>query len=432
MRIPPTYVVEPSEPAPTALEVLTAAGRLGHIVKVETSDEQYYLIRHPSHIKHVLQDKQRNYRKLTRPYEITNRFFGGGLVNAEDEGWLARKRMLQPAFHPGELSNYVEGIQLASKGLLDRLDQRVTGGGLVEIRTELTATTAAVITRMLFDEELHDFAIAWNELIDAVLSSQGELDGDEVARELAKADALVYAKLAHARSTGLCGPMLASFLAARDATTAATLTDQELRDEVVTLVFAGVESTASKLSWSLTLLARHPDICDAVCAELATVLGSRPATIDDVKHLSLLRMVLHESMRIYPPAWSISRRAVADDLIDGYCIPAGSNIVVSQWVTHRCPDYWPDPEVFDPQRFTPERVAARPKYAYFPFLGGTHRCIGEHVSMLEATLIMSSVLRRYRFRPSPFLIERPTPRAMLQPRFGLWLVVEPRPAGQND
>lgn len=419
MREAPCFEV--ATDAESILDVLSAAGRRGDLVRVESSKGSYYLLRHPAYIKHVIQDHQRNYRKLTRPYDITSRFFGRGLVNAEDEGWLSRKRILQPAFHPHALGDYIAQMEHTVGELLLRLEAYVRAGQLVEIKTEVHRATAALVTRLLFDEDLSELALAWNQLVDEALASDTTQMSAEAEQTLRESDELVYAKIARARGGGQCGPLLARFLAAESSV---ELSDEQLRDEVMTLLFAGVDSTASKLAWVLLSLARHPALCDELRTELDEVLDEGPFDVARLKQLTLLRMVLHESMRLYPPAWSISRRSLEADCIDGYPIPAGSDVIVSQWVTHRAPEYWDDPLAFMPSRFTPQRVAERPRYAYFPFLGGTHRCIGEHLSMLEGSLFLRHILRHYSFSPSPLLLDRPRARAMLQPRYGLWLSIQ--------
>jgi cytochrome P450 len=212
---------------------------------------------------------------------------------------------------------------------------------------------------------------------------------------------------------------------AHDADTGQRMTDQQLRDEVMTLFLAGHETTASALAWALWLLSLHPDALRAVQAELARELGGRAPEVDDLPRLRVLGQTLKEALRLFPPAWAIGRRAIADDVVGDYRVPAGALVLVSPFVTHRHPAVWPNPEGFDPDRFAPERERARPKYAYFPFGGGPRLCIGNTFALMEAEIVLANVLQRH----SPALVPgqrvEPEPMVTLRPRHGIRMHMHP-------
>jgi cytochrome P450 len=211
------------------------------------------------------------------------------------------------------------------------------------------------------------------------------------------------------------GDLLSMLMQARDEVTGEAMTEDQLRSEALTFLVAGHETTATALTWTWFLLASHASIRRQVRAEVEGVLRDRLPTIEDVPHLVTTRMVLEESMRLYPPIWALAREAAEEDEIGGYRIPARSTVLVSPFVTHRHPDYWERPEVFDPDRFTPERVARRPKCAYFPFLGGPHQCIGNEFALLEMRLIVAMVLQRFDLELLPDQAIQPKASLTLRP-----------------
>ena len=203
-------------------------------------------------------------------------------------------------------------------------------------------------------------------------------------------------------------------LEAQDEETGRGMSDQQVRDEVMTLIAAGHETTSNALCWTLLLLAQHPDMEARLRQEYTRVLGGRAVQIEDLPQLPLGRMVLEESMRLYPPAWAFARYAIDEDEIGGYTIPKGTYILMFPATTHRHPDFWEQPDVFDPERFAPERSAGRHRFAYFPFGGGPRICIGNQFALTETQLILATILPRYQFRlsgeapvPEPLITLRP-------------------------
>jgi cytochrome P450 len=220
--------------------------------------------------------------------------------------------------------------------------------------------------------------------------------------------------------------LLSMLLAAQDQETGEGMSDQQVRDEVLTLLFAGHETTANAFTWAWYLLSQHPAVERRLHAELDEVLGNQVPSIEHLSRLPYTRMVIEETLRLYPPGAMLMRHAIAADVIGGYTIPAGSLVFLSPYVTHRHSDYWDEPEVFNPERFTPERVAAHHRYAYFPFGGGPHLCIGNHFAMMEAQLVLATIAQRYRLHLVPGQRVEPQVVTTIRPRDGLQMTLQRR------
>ncbi|MEZ4616849.1 MAG: cytochrome P450 [Caldilineaceae bacterium] len=245
-------------------------------------------------------------------------------------------------------------------------------------------------------------------------------------------DATIYGMIRERRATA-CNDtntqstdLLSMMMAARDADTGEAMTDEQLRHEIALLIFAGHDTTANALTWIFYLLSQHPEEEAKLHAELDSVLHGRTPTVDDLPNLPYTRMVIEESLRLYPPAWTIGRQSIQPDVIGGYTMPAKANLIVPIYVIHRDPRWWPDPERFDPERFTPERNAERHKFAYLPFGGGPRICIGSNFAMMEAQLVLATVAQRYRLRLVAGHVVKPKPVVMLCPSDGLPMVVARR------
>jgi cytochrome P450 len=246
-------------------------------------------------------------------------------------------------------------------------------------------------------------------------------------KAIAKLDRIVTRIIDNRRRSGEeRNDLLAMLLAARDAETNAAMDDRQLRDEMVTFLVAGHETTAVALSWTWYLLSQNPDAERRLHAEVDEVLGDRLPTVDDLKDLPYTRMVLEESMRLYPPVWATSREPYEDDEVGGVRLPAGTTVTLSQYVTHRDPAFWPEPERFDPERFNPERSAERPEYAYFPFGGGPRRCVGQQFAMMEGQIALAMISRRLRLRLVPGHPVEPDPILTLRPRHGVAVTLQSR------
>lgn len=415
-----------------------ASRRYGEVVSLKMGPVQAYLLWHPDHIQHVLQDQHRRYRK-SRFVERVKPFLGEGLATSEGETWKAQRRRAQPAFHRQRLAALAD---LITRTVADRLDQwRAPGAVPVDVLGRMMTLTGEIILRALFGARPHDAGRSFLGDFDtvsgycmdrmlAVLDWNAFLPTPKRSRfraAMSRLDLAVHEIIATRRRSGEeRGDLLSMLLAARDEETGAGITDRQLRDEVMTMFFAGHETTGLALTWTWYLLSQHPAVEQRLHRELAEVLQGRPPRFDDLPRLAYTRMIIEESMRLYPPSWIISRAPIRDDEIGGFGIPAGSTVFLSQYVTHRHPLLWDDPERFDPERFAPDRAADRPRYAYFPFSGGPRQCLGDQFALMETQLVVATLAQAYRLRLLPGHPVEARPLLTLRPRCGLPMIVEPR------
>jgi cytochrome P450 len=418
----------------------------GDVVRLRFALTRAHLLAHPDHVKHVLQDRHTNYDKNTIDWKLLKPVLGDSLLTTDGGYWLRQRRLMQPAFHRRRIETFGRIMTEEATAMLARWDAGARLEEPLDVVQEVTRLTLDVVTRALFGTQVGDEAGAIGEAVTAVNRSFAErgfwlstlltlLTGRPPRRvrpAIALLDRTVHDIIARRRRDAReRDDLLAMLLAARDEETGEAMTDRQLRNEVLTVFAAGHETTSNALSWTLYLLSRHPEAASRLRAELSAVLGGRTPTIEDLPALAYTRMVIEESMRLYPPAWATSRNAVEDDAIGGYRIPKGSLVLLSPWVTHRHPGVWDAPERFDPERFTPERVAARPRFAYFPFGGGPHLCIGNTFAMTEAALVLATVAQRYDLELVPGHRVEPEPMVTLRPRGGLPMWARPLERGES-
>jgi cytochrome P450 len=370
----------------------------GDIVQYRSSVEPAYLVNHPDYVQHVLQTNGQNYNKNTYLNKyIVESLTGQGLLTSENPLWREQRRLIQPAFHRRSLPAFAGLMTAAACRAVDRL-RATPPGATVDIAREMMRLTLDIVTSALFGYDITGRADEVGEAMDTMVSI-GKPRHRKVKEAIDLVDSIVYAiiddRRAHPQRER--DDLLTMLLNARyDDGTA--MPDKLVRDEVMTLLIAGHETTANTLGWTWYVLAQHPAAVERLEAEVDTLRGAAP-TIEDFPRLVYTDRVIQEAMRLYPSAWSISRRALADDEIGGYHIPAGAIVAMSPYTTHRHPAFWPDPERFDPERFTPERVAARPRFAYFPFGGGARQCIGNHFALMESLIIIPTIVQHFRLHP---------------------------------
>jgi cytochrome P450 len=353
--------------------------------------------------------------------------------------------MSQPAFHHDRIAALV-GVMSDEADALRRhwLDRAAGSGGSfrTELSHEFEALALRVVGRALLGTDLADRTDALGPTVTELLSYTLYRLNNRVApppwvptrrnvqfiRALRSFDAMITEILARRRSAshdGRVPDLLAMLLDVRDEETGAGLSDRELRDQVVTFLVAGYETTAIGLTWALYLLSLHPEAWERVRAEVEAVLGDRTPTATDLPRLEFTRRVFDEALRLYPPVYAVARDAVQSDTIGGFDISARSVVILSPYVTHRHPRFWPDPEAFDPDRFTPERSAGRPRFAWYPFLGGPHQCIGQQFAVFEAVVAIATVVRSFRLALPPGAVVEPEPVLTIRPRGGMNMTVEP-------
>ena len=396
-----------------------------------------YAVFHPDYIKRVLQDNYSNYEKGARYRAALSPLMGNGLFLSEGPFWLRQRRLAQVAFQNVRTAAFDQPMLTCTARMLDAWAVKARSGQPVALRQELVDVTLRITLHIVFSRHA-DSQMA--VLIDAVqgvnqdvrfgtqflpfhlpawMPTPGRL---RFKRSLRTIDEFVYGLIALRRSSKHPQADLVDLLLqARDDESGEAMTDLQVRDELVTFLNAGHDTVTDAVLWTLVLLAQHPEAADRVRREIASTAGEAPLSFAALQRMPYLARVFHESLRLFPPAWAFARSAIHADTLGPYRIPAGALVVLSPFVTHRAPQFWERPEAFDPDRFLPEQAAARPKFAYFPFGGGPRQCIGMGVAMMEAPLILASILQRFDVRLASGAVVRTSPRISLRPEGTVWM-----------
>ncbi|MGI9107736.1 MAG: cytochrome P450 [Pyrinomonadaceae bacterium] len=414
------------------LKFLTDIARdYGDIVNFRMGPQQVYMLNHPDLIKDALVTRADHFHK-GRALQRSKRLLGEGLLTSEGEHHRRQRRLAQPAFHRKRIDAY--GAVMVDYAA--RHSARWQDGETRDIAHDMMRLTLAIVGQTLFDTEVESEADEIGgalteimELFQMLLLPYSEYleklplpVNRRFLRARASLDSVIYRIIDERRASGTDrGDLLSMLLLAQDEEgDTGGMTDKQLRDEVMTIFLAGHETTANALAWTWYLLAKNPAAEAKLHAELDSVLtNDRLPTVADLPQLRYTEMVLAEAMRLYPPAWVIGRLAIKDYPVGEYVAEKGTLILVSQYVMHRDPRFYPDPLRFDPERWTPEAKEARPPFAYFPFGGGARRCIGEGFAWMEGTLVIASIARRWRMRLVPDHRVQPHPRITLRPKQGI-------------
>jgi cytochrome P450 len=416
--------------------LIESAAKYGDIVFFKVGNERIYLFNHPDLIRDVLVTNQKNFIK-SRALVRAKRVLGEGLLTSEGEFHLRQRRLAQPAFHRDRISAYGRSmVEYAN-----RVRSRWTDSQSLDVHDEMMKLTLAIVAKTLFSADVENEAAEIGEALTTAFAAfnLGILPFSELLEKLplpyikrfeaarARLDETIYRIIDERRATGEDkGDLLSMLLLAQDTEgDGGRMTDTQVRDESMTIFLAGHETTANALSWTWYLLSQHPEI-EARFTHEVDALRDRLPQPDDLPRLPYTRMILAESMRLYPPAWAVGRRALNDFDAGGYTIPARSMVLMSQFIMHRDPRFHPEPERFDPERWRPEIAATRPKFSYFPFGGGTRICIGEQFAWMEGVLILATIAQRWKLRyvgMSPPGLE---PRITLRPEGSLQMKVERR------
>lgn len=408
----------------------------GPVSQFKVGKLQFFLFTSPEAVREILvthHDRMHKGRALQRARIL----LGDGLLTSEDEFHKRQRRLVNPAFHRERLPAYARQMITAAQTTSDAWRD----GAQVDIANEMMTLTLDIVGRTLFSTDLrgqaseigqamHDIMTMMNRLLSPLASLLNYLPVPGTYRYWRARFHLEHAvtsMIRERRASGVDhGDLLSMLLLARDEDGGPGMTDQQVRDEAMTIFLAGHETTANALTWTWYLLAKHPEIEARLHAELDTVLGGRPPTFEDYRRLPYTERVLTESMRLYPPAWIVGRTAMEDLEVIGYKIPAKSILLVSQYVNHRAPEYFPDPENFDPDRWLPEAEALRPKLSYFPFGAGPRQCAGEAFAWMEGVLVLATLAQHWRAR---LIADQPVellPAITLRPKDGLHVTLEKR------
>jgi cytochrome P450 len=406
--------------------------RHGDVAMFRIGPRRMYLLSHPDHVQDVLVTRHRNFIK-SLALQRSRVLLGQGLLTSEGEHHLRQRRLIQPAFHRQRIEEY--GATMAA--FADRADAAWSDGQVLDVAREMNRLALVIAGRTLFGAEVRreadEIGAALNDALGlfsrlsnpfAFLLDRLPVPGTlKMKRARERLDATIYRMIGEARRRGDAaerGDLLSLLLSARDEEgDGAGMTDQQLRDEALTLFLAGHETTANALAWTWHLLGTHPQVGERLRAELAAVLCGRAAGPGDLPRLAYIRAVLAESMRLFPPAWAVGRQPLEDFEIGGFAVRAGTVVLMSPWVTQHDGRFFPQPERFLPERWTPEMEAALHRYAYFPFGGGPRKCIGEHFAWMEGTLVLATLAQRWRMHPLPGHVPGTEPRITLRPRGGL-------------
>ena len=385
------------------------ARRYGDVVSMRLGVHHVYLLSHPDHVKHVLQDNARAYAKGPTATRV-RALFGDSLTMIDGDRWRQRRRQVQLAFQPGHHGHFAAVVTRAAAEMLERWRRLADRTELVEVVSEMRRLTQTIIIRACFGQLPAGEVETLSEAMDAAVgyvdrqlwSSVGWLElptpaGVRYRRAVGVIDTRVSRKLNEARgSAPPPGSLLAALLESPVAAGREPFTDAELHDELKTILIAGHTTTASALAWTWYVLSDHPDAMGRLVEECRAVLGGRAPGMEALPRLGYTRRVIEEVLRLYPPTWLTARTPIEDDTLGGYTIPTGALVLLSPYLTHRHPAVWEAPERFDPERFSPARAATHPAFSYFPFGGGPRRCIGSGFATAEMQLIVAHVAQRYR------------------------------------
>jgi enediyne biosynthesis protein E7 len=412
----------------------------GDAIRFKMGPKTLYFFNHPDHAKHVLVERAGNYRKGIGLIQA-KRVLGEGLLTSEGELWKRHRRIIQPVFHRERVVSYAGVVVREARRMIDRWR---TAAGPLNVGREMTDLTLSVLGSTLLDADLGSrqalgdaFEVAQDQAMFEMVTlgmvppwaPTGRNRRFRAAqRELQQlVDRMVELKDSQHRDGDDTGTdMLSRLMREYRDEPDARLKQRRLRDELVTILLAGHETTASTLSWTWQQVDEHPHVAERMHEEACAALGDRDPVYEDLHRLPYTTMVIQEAMRLYPPVWLLPRRAVAEDVIDGYRVPAGADVLICPYTLHRHPGFWPDPERFDPERFGTDRVGARHRYAYIPFGAGPRFCVGNNLGMMEAVLVAAMVAREFRLRLVPGHEVEPEPMLSLRAKGGLPMTVHRR------
>jgi enediyne biosynthesis protein E7 len=364
-------------------------------VYVPARQSHTYVIHHPDDVKRVLVSNHRNYTKGLG-LDRVKILLGKGLMTSEGELWTRQRYMMQPCFHRRVITRFAEVIGTANSQLLERWETFARRGESVNLTDEMSSLTLEIVLRAIFGRDLERMSqeLGGNPF-DVVTKEQGrDLQFAFKFRSLAKLVARLIER--RRREPQEHFDYVAMLMGARDKDSGQPMGERQLIDEILTLVVAGHETTASGLNWTWYLLSQHPDAEARLHAELDAIPDEPAPSLPRMEQLAYTQQVINEALRLYPPGWLLSRRTVEPDVLSGYEIPAGTNVLLPLYLLHRHPRYWKEPDTFLPERFAPDHDAERPRFAYMPFAAGPRHCIGETFALYEMLMHLHRIARHFR------------------------------------
>lgn len=401
----------------------------GGIVQFKLLNKTYMLVTKPEYVKHILQSNHHNYIR-GKSVETGRVLLGNGLPLSDGEFWLQQRRIIQPAFHRQKLSSLANTITNTIQTQLETWKKYSKSHQAFDMEDEMTKLTLSIIIKTMFSAKISDeqvqalgdaFRIAsafmlWKSQQFVQLPLSVPLPKHIAYNKATKVlNEIVYPLIAEGRKNPQ-DDLLGMLLNAKDAETGMGMSDAQMRDEIITIFFAGHETSAMALTWAFYLISKNLHVQAKLIGEIDQVLNAGTPTLEDLPKLTYTTQVINEVLRLYPPAYLFAREAVTNQELDGYLIPAGTLIFITPYVTHHDPTYWRDPETFDPERFTPENIASRNKDIYYPFGAGPHICIGNNLAMMEMQLTLAMIYQRFK----PDLINDSaiglSPEATLRPK----------------
>ena len=416
------------------------AARHGDLVRIRMGPRVVYLVAHPDHVRHVLVERPHLYGKQTMGFRMLRLVLGDGLLTSEGAFWKRQRRIANPELTRERVASFEPIMLQETEALARRWDAAEARSEPVDVSHEMMHLALRIVSRSLLgatiDREVEEvdrsLTVLLGQAMGRITSFVRLPMGVPTAKNrqfrtaLASLDQIVYGFIERRRrGEGGKEDLLGHLMDARDPETGEAMNDRQLRDEVMTLFLAGHETTANALTWSWYALSQTQAARETLDEELRRVLGGRPPGVEDLPELTYAAAVLKESMRLYPPAWMISRNALQDDTLGGHAIPAGAILLLSPYVLHRHPDFWERPGSFEPERFVGARGAAIPRYAYLPFGAGPRQCIGREFALQEAQLALAYLAQRYRLELVPGHPVVPQPMITLRPKFGMWMRLHP-------
>lgn len=419
------------------LDFFTRTAReYGDVVKLRFAHRPIYLVSHPDAIEQILVTKAKHFIKHFA-LRMSPLVLGRGLLTSDGDFWLKQRRLIQPIFLASRIKSYGHDMVTATQ----RLIANWKPGEARDIHAEMMHVTLDIAAKTLFGAEVDHEAKAVAEAMDVFQSNFIQrfnslipipmwiptLGNLRMRRAVRRLDEILYRIITHRRQAKTeQSDLLSLLLQARDEQGGGGMDDRQLRDEAITLFLAGHETTALTLSWAWYLLGTHPDTEHKLLAEIDTVLQGRLPTADDWPKLKFAEMVVLESMRLFSPAYVFGREAIADCEIAGYHVPRGMTTLMSQWVVHRDPRFWDEPDTFRPERWGEEKIKTMPKFAYFPFGGGPRVCIGQQFAMMEMALVLATIAQKFRFKMQPGAVVTPQASFTLRPAQGVPGLIEAR------